>query len=396
MRPIVRSREAANLIAPLADDRYDLTSVHFAVDALDLLFSVRASRFNRTPERLLAWIDAEFGGTWSSQAQAGGLWLAEDAAGPIGFAAFDTRGLRLPWLTRWEAEGDVGIFGPFGVVERARGGDVGRTLLIAALGALRERGYARALLPAVEGERLIAYFERETNAAVAERFPLEAWPRRFRTTVLASGNGSNFQAVLDAAAAGALPLDVRALVVNKAGAYALERAAAAGVHAETVVWQRRSETREAYDRRVLAAVEQSEPELVLLLGWMHVLPEAFIARFGEMLNIHPAFLPLDPALDRVTMPDGIAIPAFRGAHAIDDALAAGAPWVGASVHRVGVAVDRGEVLARAPLRRLEGEDGPALMERVHAAEHRVLQTAIRRWAYERAALGSDNLPFTDR
>jgi phosphoribosylglycinamide formyltransferase-1 len=281
-------------------------------------------------------------------------------------------------------------------VERARGGDVGRTLLAAALGALRERGYARALIPAVEGERLIAYFERESNAAVADRFSLDAWPRRFRTTVLASGNGSNFQAVLDGVAAGALPLDVRALVVNKGGAYALQRAAAAGVHAETVVWQRRSETREAYDRRVLAAVEASDPELVLLLGWMHVLPEAFVARFGETLNIHPAFLPLDPALDQVTMPDGIAIPAFRGAHAIDDALAAGVPWAGASVHRVGVAVDRGEVLARAPLRRLEGEDGSALMARVHAAEHRVLVTAIRRWAYERAALRSDNIPFTDR
>jgi phosphoribosylglycinamide formyltransferase-1 len=381
--PLVGAREAANLIVPLANERFELSSVHFAVDALDLLFGVRASRFNTTPERVLSWIDAEFGGTWSSEVFAGGLWLAEDARGPIGFAAFDARGLRAPWLEPWKGEQDVGIFGPFGLVERARGGEAGRTLLAAALGALRERGYERALIPAVEGEPLISYFEREANAAVAQRFSLDAWPRRFRTTVLASGNGSNFQAVLDGVASGELPLDVRALVVNKANAYALERAAAAGVHAETVVWQRRSETRDAYDRRVIDAVAGSEPELVLLLGWMHVLPETFLARFGETLNVHPAFLPLDPALDRVTMPDGTAIPAFRGAHAIDDALAAGVPWVGASVHRVGVAVDRGEVVAREPLRRLEGESGPALMERVHAAEHRVLRAAIRRWAYER-------------
>ncbi len=392
---LVAAREAVNLVAPLANERFELSSIHFAVDALDLLFDVRASRFNVTPERLLSWIDAEFGGTWSSQARAGGLWLAEDARGPIGFAAFDARGLRFPWLERWRSQDDVGIFGPFGVVERARGGDVGRTLMAAALGALRERGYARALIPAVGGERLIAYFEREANAAVAERFSLDAWPRRFRTTVLASGNGSNFQAVLDGVANGELPLDVRALVVNKANAYALQRAAAAGVHTESVVWQRGSESRDAYDRRVIDAVAASDPELVLLLGWMHVLPEAFIARFGETLNVHPAFLPLDPRRDEVTMPGGSVIPAFRGAHAIDDALAADAPWVGASVHRVGVAVDRGEVLARAPLHRLEGEDAAALMERVHAAEHRVLRIAIRQWAYERAALHNDNLPFTN-
>ncbi len=383
MKPVVATNAAANLIAPLGDERFELRSIHFEIDALDLLFGVRASRFNRTPERLLSWIDAEFGGTWSSEARTGGLWLAEDASGPIAFAAFDTRGLRYPWLRRWSAEGDVGIFGPFGVVERARKGEIGRTLLRAALGALRERGYARALIPAVRGERLIAYFERETGASAVERFSLDAWPRRFRTTVLASGNGSNFQAVLDGVASGELPLDVRALVVNRADAYALQRAAAAGVRAETLVWHRRAESREAFDRRVFAAVEASDPELVLLLGWMHVLPEAFVARFGEMLNIHPAFLPLDPELDAITMPDGSAIPAFRGAHAIDDALAAGVPWAGASVHRVGVAVDRGEVLARVPLRRLKGEDREALMERVHAAEHRVLHTAIRRWAYER-------------
>jgi phosphoribosylglycinamide formyltransferase-1 len=392
---LVAAREAVNLIAPLANERFELTSVHFAIDALDLLFDVRASRFNVTPERILSWIDAEFGGTLSSDARAGGIWIAEDAKGPLAFAAYDARGLRFPWLERWKSEDDVGIFGPFGVAERARGGEVGRTLLAAALGALRERGYARALIPAVEGERLISYFEREANAAVAERFSLDVWPRRFRTTVLASGNGSNFQAVLDGVASGELPLDVRALVVNKEKAYARERAAAAGVRTESVVWQRKSESRDAYDRRVIAAVAQSDPELVLLLGWMHILPEAFVARFSETLNIHPGFLPLDPALDAVTMPGGVSIPAFRGAHAIDDALAADAPWVGASVHRVGLAVDRGEVLARAPLRRLDGETSAELMERVHAAEHRVLRAAIRRWAYERETLGFVNTPFTN-
>ena len=206
--------------------------------------------------------------------------------------------------------------------------------------------------------------------------------RRWRTTVLASGNGSNFQAVLDGSAAGQLPLDVRALVVNRPGAFALERAARAGVPAAAVAWSRREESREAYDERVLAAVVRSEPELVLLLGWMHVLPAGFIQSVPELLNIHPAFLPLDPARNSVTMPDGTVQPAFRGAHAVADALAAGVCWIGASVHRVGPAVDRGDVLARAPLRLEPRETPESVFARLHPLEHRVLSSAILGWCWE--------------
>jgi phosphoribosylglycinamide formyltransferase-1 len=369
-----------DLLATLDDPRISQTEVHHALEALER-DGIYAYREHRTPERILAWIDAEFGRFWSSEAAAGGIWIAQDERGPVGFCTYDQRGLRMRWLRPWQAKPAVGVCGPLGVVERARGRGVERVLLHAALFSLRERGYRQALLHIENEPATRAFYEREAGAKlVTESEPSVARPRR--TTVLASGNGSNFAAVVDAARAGDVPLDVRALVVNKPDAYVRERAVRANVPQRLVQWDRRSETRAQYDARVLEAVEETEPQLVLLLGWMHVLAAPFVERFAELLNVHPAFLPLDPAADEETRPAGTCMPAFRGARAIDDALAARATWAGASVHRVGLAVDRGAVLARAPLALVPNEAREDLDERLHALERRVVRAAVCRWETE--------------
>ena len=130
-------------------------------------------------------------------------------------------------------------------------------------------------------------------------------------------------------------------------------------------------------------VRREEPELILLLGWMHVLDDRFVAAFPHIINIHPAFLPLDQSQDEVTFPDGAVTPAFRGAHAVRDALAWGSRWTGASSHRVTLDTDRGPVMVRTPLRIFPGESQEAIMERLHPLEHRVLAGGIMRWVYER-------------
>jgi len=376
---------AVNLLATLEDGRFTQAVVHAAVEQLERE-GILIERFTHAPENILAWIDAEFGGTWSTEVAAASICVARDAGGPIGFAAFDARGLRFGWLRAWRTRPDVGVFGPFGVVRGARGTGVGKVLLRFALFSLRERGYAAALIPMVSGDALIAYYEREAGARIVESIDVAAGGRRWRTTILASGNGSNFQAIVDASRTPdrPLPLDVQALICNRAGAFVLERAARALVPGNLVAWNRQLGSRDTYDARVLRAVEETRPDLVLLLGWMHVLPPDFVARFPEALNVHPAFLPLDARRDAVTMPDGTVIPAFRGPKAVDDAFAAGVFWGGASVHRLGVAVDRGEVLARAPLRREPQETKEQFFTRLHALEHRVMHAAIRRWSYERA------------
>ncbi|MBD5633080.1 MAG: GNAT family N-acetyltransferase, partial [Candidatus Eremiobacteraeota bacterium] len=326
----------ANLLADLDDERFGARAVHHELEALGARGLVPL-REHRTPERILGWIDAEFGGTWSSEAAAGGIWIAEDERGPLAFAAYDARGLRFHWLRAWAQRDAVGFFGPLGVSARARRLGIGTTLARAALYSLRERGYRQALIPAVE-PNLVPFFERIADARTVEGVHVVPRGVRARAVVLASGNGSNFQAVAEGAAAGDLPLEIVGLVADRPRAFVLERARSLGVPAVLTAWDRGNESREAFDARVLASVAAFQPELVLLLGWMHVLPATFVARFPEMLNVHPAFLPLDPQADVVTLPDFTSLPAFRGARALDDALAAGAKWAGASVHRVGVAV----------------------------------------------------------
>jgi phosphoribosylglycinamide formyltransferase-1 len=116
---------------------------------------------------------------------------------------------------------------------------------------------------------------------------------------------------------------------------------------------------------------------------MHLLPDTFVAAFPHTINIHPAFLPLDQRRDEVAFPDGTVTPAFRGARAVDDALAWGSRWVGASAHRVTLEADRGPVLVRKPLALEDGEGQSSIMERLHPLEHSVLAGGIMRWVYER-------------
>ena len=179
-------------------------------------------------------------------------------------------------------------------------------------------------------------------------------------------------------ASGELALSIALLVVNRADAFAIERARRAGIATEVIVWDRKRESREEYDARVLDAVAQSQPDVVLLLGWMHLLAPDFIAHFPSIVNIHPAYLPLDCEADTVEMPDATTIPAFRGAHAIRDAIRSGSRWYGATVHNVTDRVDRGQVIVRtaAPL-------DPAWTEAdalsaLRSVEHETLIAALRK------------------
>ncbi len=333
----------------------------------------------------LAWIDESFGGWWSSEARAGTSLVARRAGRPVGFASYDPQNVRFAWLAGNAREPGVGIFGPFGIAPQERGGELGRALLHRALAGLRERGYSRALIPAVGDERLIRFYAQAAGARAVERFEKNAlMGPRVRALVMASGSGSNLQAVLDRSRDGLLPLDVTAVVVNVPGAYAVERARAAHVPSVyELPWKRLERTRADYDAELLDVVRAENPDLVLLLGWMHLLSEPFVRAFPHLLNVHPAFLPLDPERNDVGMPDGVRIPAFRGAYAVRDAIAAGSGWIGATVHVVTPETDRGPVLTRKPLRLLPGEEQAEALARLHPIEHELVAAGIRRWLYER-------------
>lgn len=373
---------AVNLLAALDDERYGAHALARAHDrAARAGYTLR--RTDGRDARLAAWIDLRFAPSWwSFEAGAGSAWVAERDGEIAGFGAFGARGLAFRWLRRWHARADVGVFGPYGVAEEHRGGAIGEALLTAALSGLRALGYANALIPAVGGERLIAAYVRRTGAAVVDAFDYDDG-RRFRATILASGAGTNARNVIERARAALLPLDVTAVIANDAGAGALDAARAHGVDAAAVEWNRAAEPRAAYDARVIEAVARTQPELVLLLGWMHLLPPAFIARFAQTINLHPSFLPLDPAADEVVAPDGTVVPALRGAHALRDTLKLGLRWTGATVHAITAATDRGAVLVRVPVPVGDALTENALREQLRPVEFATVAAAIRRWGFER-------------
>jgi len=371
-----------NLIVDLRDDRFERAA---SAKALAAIRNAGFEYEKSASGAALAWIDQEFGGSWSSEAYAGQNIVARSDGEFAGFVTYAPRGLRFAWLQNWAKRADVGIFGPFGAARRFRGSPLGSNLLRAALAELRALGYDFALIPAVTETDLVEYYQRECDARVVEDFDLRRWSdARIPTTVLASGNGTNFQAALDASREGRVPLQINALIANKEDARVLERARDGEVPTiANIVWDRAVESRETYDERLMHAVRQTEPEVVLLLGWMHILPERFVAAFPEAINIHPAFLPLDQGSEDVQLPDGSTIPAFRGAHAVRDALAAGSSWFGASVHRVILQSDRGPILARRPVQVLDAKSESEVMQHVRPVEHKSLLSGIMRWVFER-------------
>ena len=254
--------------------------------------------------------------------------------------------------------------------------------------ARRARGYTRALIPAVGDDRLVHYYRECADATVAERFErTELLKSAPRTLILASGNGGNFQAVLDAARSGKLPLEIVGLISNNRRAYAIERARAGGVPA-CASWIGIGQAREsravirprvAARRRALTVAQpRLAPRLDASAGG------AVRLRFSRNAEPPPRVLAAGSAARRgraARWDADSGVPrAPRGAR---DALAAASSnWVGATLHRVTAQTDRGPVMARKPLRVEPGEDEDHLMERVHAIEHRLVVAGITRWLYE--------------
>ena len=182
--------------------------------------------------------------------------------------------------------------------------------------------------------------------------------------VLASGNGSNAKAVIDACSDGRLPARVAAVVSNVADAGALARAAAAGVPA-VAVERRSGEARSAYDLRLAAAVGAYEPDWVVLAGWMRILTMDFLGRFpNRVVNLHPA-LPGE----------------LPGTHAIErawhEASAGTRTHTGVMVHLVpDEGVDVGPVLGVRTLPIDPTETLAELEARVHAVEHELLVATL--------------------
>jgi len=215
-----------------------------------------------------------------------------------------------------------------------------------------------------------------------------------RIVVLASGSGTNLQALIDATQAGTLAGQVVGVVSNQPGAGALRRAAAAGIPAVLLPLpladRHDTAARLAYDRRLADAVAVFEPDLVVLAGWMLVLSPAFLDRFpSRIVNVHPALL---PEAGEATVPTSEGPqPTLRGARAVRDALRLRLPVTGATVHWVTPRVDAGPAILREEVAILPGDDEASLHARIKAVEHRILPRAVM-LALERVRCESERTP----
>ena len=170
--------------------------------------------------------------------------------------------------------------------------------------------------------------------------------------VLVSGGGTNLQALLDAG------LPVVAVASNKRDAPALTRAR----EIPTASFELDDyDSREARDAAMAEWLESEGAELVVLAGYMQLLTSAFLERFPDrIVNVHPSLLP-----------------AFPGAHPVEDQLAAGVRESGATVHLVDAGIDSGPILAQERVPVLPGDTPETLHERIKTVEHRLLPEVVR-------------------
>jgi phosphoribosylglycinamide formyltransferase-1 len=181
-----------------------------------------------------------------------------------------------------------------------------------------------------------------------------------RIGVLLSGRGSNFEALAESVSAGRIPgAEIAIVISNQPDALGLKRAEARVIAARMV--PSKGLQREAYDRQVVAVLQEHKVDLICLAGYMRLLSPYFVAAFPQrILNIHPSLLP-----------------AFPGLEAQKQALEHGVKFAGCTVHFVDENLDAGPIILQAAVPVLDGDDEHTLSERILKEEHRIYSEAVK-------------------
>ncbi len=177
--------------------------------------------------------------------------------------------------------------------------------------------------------------------------------------IMASGNGSNFEAIAQAIADQKLNAQIQVLIYNNPDAKAAARAEKWGIPS-VLLNHREFASREELDRAIVQALHHHDVEWVIMAGWMRIVTPILIHAFSNrMLNVHPSLLP-----------------SFKGNRAVEQALAAGVKITGCTVHLVVPEVDSGEIIMQAAVPVLPDDTVESLHERIHFQEHRIFPRAI--------------------
>lgn len=178
--------------------------------------------------------------------------------------------------------------------------------------------------------------------------------------VFCSGNGSNFQAIADSLKNGTIRAKIALMVCDSPGAFALERAKKMSI--KSVLIERKDfKSKNEFENEIIKNLEEENIELICLAGFMRIISPTLLEKYPDkIINIHPALLP-----------------AFKGTHAIRDALEAKAKTTGVTVHFVDQEMDHGPIILQESLEIKDGDTEDSLAERIHQIEHQLYPEAIK-------------------
>jgi len=192
--------------------------------------------------------------------------------------------------------------------------------------------------------------------------------------ILASGNGSNFEAIAKAVKRGYIKASIKVLITDKRNAFVRERTKRNNIK-DIFVDPKKFKSRTAFDKEIVRILKTEKINLIVLAGFMRILSTDFVKKFqNHIINIHPALLP-----------------AFRGERAIERALKYGCKVTGVTVHFIDEKVDNGPVILQEAVKIKKGETLKSLEERVHKLEHKLYPLAIKLFTEKRLKIKNRNV-----
>ncbi len=191
---------------------------------------------------------------------------------------------------------------------------------------------------------------------MAENPPVDA---KIKLGMMASGSGTNVEAIASAIASGKLNAEISVIIYNNPGAKVVERAKRYGIPA-ILLNHREYKSRQDLDAKIVETFREYDVEMVVMAGWMRIITEVLLDAFPDkVINIHPSLLP-----------------SFRGAHGVEDALKAGVKITGCTVHIARLEVDNGPILIQAAVPILPEDTAETLHARIQIQEHQIFPQAI--------------------
>ena len=182
---------------------------------------------------------------------------------------------------------------------------------------------------------------------------------KLKIAILASGNGSNFQELINLSNTNKLDIDIRLLITNKPDAGCILKAQRSNI-SYRVIKNSDYEERDNFEYEIINTIKKHDVELIVMAGWMKVMSSNFVNAFKDkIINIHPSLLP-----------------AFKGNNAIKDALISKSKIIGCSVHYVVPEVDSGSLIMQAALSISNDDNILTITEKIHILEHKILPLSI--------------------